>query len=683
MGSKMDKKMDRRSRIKTDRRFLAGIAFLILLGGICLWGAGVRARAAGQPFDIQAEFLPSGGETYDLRLTVGNQGQDWEGTVRLAVDGPYGNYYDCAYDTVLSLPQDSTKQFVAKVAKSSVDYSDGTVKVTLLDKKSQKSGEKVFKGILRELIDTLPMGILSDDYPALTYLDMGGEELYYDGNTYPISLKELNQDNLAASLDALAFLVIDKYNTGVLTDDEVSAIGNWVDAGGVLIVGTGSYAEDVFRGLNYPEIQYRETQWEEEDESSSKKLVDWSQLALVELDDTNGWGFDEHYDTLAWVCGFGDGAMGVLPYSLSELSGLDASAYAPGFTQEGLVQFILDEAGSLAHVRYGQLGYGVQNAGNPYLYYGYASVSAPVRMLRWLGNSNSSLHFGVLRFIIIAYVIFVGPILYLILRFLKKRELYWAAVPVTALVGILLVFWAGRGFEVVGARAYSVTVKNLSDRGSSRTYLLCYDAGYEEWELRLAEGYEYAAPLENNYKYNDDEMYYYHVKKEGDRLYFGMNPSAGFEDSFFCAGRAGDREAADERIVSDVRADTWSDVAGTVTNGTSSDFVYLAVLVDGKAYIYEGLPAGETCDLSTRKIVYYMDMDNSFYNQYMNGFVGASQGGGKKNADAAVALGVGAWSVYTQAGPDRTVVIGAAADWENVVDDNCSEMSYGCLYSIQ
>ena len=33
--------------------------------------------------------------------------------------------------------------------------------------------------------------------------------------------------------------------------------------------------------------------------------------------------------------------------------------------------------------------------------------------------------------------------------------------------------------------------------------------------------------------------------------------------------------------------------------------------------------------------------------------------------------------------PDRIVIIGVTEDWDKVVDDNCSEVSYGCLYAVQ
>ena len=30
-----------------------------------------------------------------------------------------------------------------------------------------------------------------------------------------------------------------------------------------------------------------------------------------------------------------------------------------------------------------------------------------------------------------------------------------------------------------------------------------------------------------------------------------------------------------------------------------------------------------------------------------------------------------------------TAVIGVCEDWDKAVDDNCNEVSYGCLYAVQ
>lgn len=659
---------------KMNRKALRELALGILFWSLCLGAAGISAKAEGQRFIIDAEAQPSNKSAYEVWLTVENQGQDWEGTVRLTIDvdsnGGYKSTSFCAYDTILSLPSGSTKQFVVKLPKDSLERTDGTVKITLLDKNEVGVAQKEFDRLLQAQAEFLSMGILSDEYLSLTYLDMGGNEIDYGSNNYPVKLVELNQDNLADTLDALNFLVIDSYNTGVLSDKTLESIEQWLDNGGVLIVGTGSSAEKVLSGLDDLDIQCSKGDVQGEDIYDS--YVDISQLSVVELIDRND-RYEEVSGILALVRSWGNGAVGILPYSLSELGELDASGYQ-AYTQEEIIESILWQVGDYAALRYGSGGYANK---------GYDVRYTLKRCCYLLGNGSSSLQFGLLKLIVILYVIFVGPVLYLILRFAKKRDLYWIAVPAATLVGILLVYAAGRGFKVTGTNVFSATIENLSGGGNVQTYLRCYDAGHKQWDLRLAEGYEYAGPLEEGYyRSSDHEKYYYHIKKEGDRLFFGFEPSIGFEDSYFLAGITKEPEGGS--ISGNLQADGQSSIKGTVTNETKRDFIYFAVIINGQLFVYKNLPAGAGVKLEAAEKVF--DDTTGYYSgpeSYLYNYIGEAQRTDKKkDKDVLTALGIGISYLYSLEDADMTAIIGVCEDWDKAVDDNCSEVSYGCLYVV-
>ena len=657
---------------KIDQRLFMLFALVILF---CSVRAGMIAKAAEQTFDIDAEVLPSGKNTYDIRLTIENQGADWEGIVRLRGNGSYGEQRGCVYDTVLSLPAGSTKQFVVKVPKDSVSSTSGIVKVTLLDKESNVTAQREFNRLLQDEADALYMGILSDTYSSLTYLDMGGNEFYYGNSYLPIKLSELNQGNLIASLDTLHFLIIDGYDTSVLSDETMENIWQWVSDGGMLIVGTGSSAEDVLSGLDKLDIECLIVYEPEEYGYDSNTYVDRSQLHMAELIDKNDM-YNNGYGVLSLVSSWGDGSVEILPYALSELGKLDSSLYQDYISQEYFVECILDNANRFSYSQY--------NSINPY---SNDNRYALRRMFYLFGNGSNRLHFGGLKWLVVLYVIFVGPILYLILRFTKKRDFYWIAVPISAFVGILLIYWTGRGFEVGNTNVYSVTIEDLSEKGSAVTYLRCYDAGYKEWDLRLSEGYEYIGPWGDSYYGDgDDSKYYHHIKKEGDRIFFGMNPNTGFDDGYFLAGVTKEPEGG---ISGDSIKSGKKNISGTVSNETGKDFKYFAVIVNKTLYIYKNLPAGETVNLETAQVVY--NETNSYYNTYntvadtyLYEYMRDSQlEKGKSDTDILAALGMGISYVYTREDANTTVIIGVTEDWDNVVDDNCSEVSYGCLYAIQ
>ena len=151
---------------------------------------------------------------------------------------------------------------------------------------------------------------------------------------------------------------------------------------------------------------------------------------------------------------------------------------------------------------------------------------------------------------------------------------------------------AGHGFEVVDTNVYSVTVENLSDPDADAvTYMHCYDAGHKEWRLRLTEGYEYMGPVFDEYYSSNGGGYHNRICREGDRIFFGRNPGAGFEDCYFMAGST--RKKAAGSISGDIEPSAQTGIRGTVTNGTDRDFERFAVIVDRVLYIYGRLPAGE------------------------------------------------------------------------------------------
>ena len=662
---------------KKNRILLIIVTMAILLGGI--FGSNMAMTAHAKPesvFSIDAELLPGDRETYDIRLTVENQGADWEGVVRLIVDEGYRR--PNAYDTSLSLPQGSRKQFVVRVPVNSIDSSNGTIIVTLLDRNDEEAVTKEFRRLLMGQMEALSMGILSDAYADLTYLDMGGKEVYFYNDFYPVRLVELKQGSLEDELDALTFLVIDKYNTDILTSDELTAIETWNANGGVLIIGTGAYAEDTLGGFedSYLGITYNEIDTlDDVSYYNESEYVDWSQLTTVALLNTS-FGYSSSYNDYylgAFFGSIGDGSVCALSYSLVELG--KADGFYLDTTQEEYVNRFLENACGYARSRYSSSSY--YNDNNYYIQ----------NMMGVVGNSNSILNFNVLKGIVIGYVIFAGPVLYLILRFLKRRELYWVAVPVTAVLGIVIVFFAGRGFEVVSTQVYSVSVKNLSDSGKTVTYLHCYDANRREWNLRLADGCEYAGPLNTSYSY-DDESYYYHIKREGDTFFVGLNPDSNFEDGYFCLGRPASGDWIEGRIsmqnlAIDAVGNTGpSNLKGTIVNDTNQDMDYFAIIKNGSLYVFEGLSAGEACDLQNTTPLYHNS--GYYFSSYMYSFLDDFYDDGDyEKVSILSALGVGIYSISQQLDDNEFAVIGVVENWENTVNDDCSEISYGCLYSVQ
>lgn len=671
MEAEMGNKIKNRKFLARGRVLAAVFAILLL----SLGGYRMKVRAAEDVFGIEAGLIAGGdGSTYDIRLTIQNNGQDWEGTVRLLIeDGGYRT--PSAYDTDMALPGGGRKQFTVKIPVDCIQEAKRSyVYVVLLDGAGREAAYREFPRFLNDEADALLMGILSDDYSSLTYLDMGGQELYYHDDEYPVRLVELNQDNLAEYLDSLTILVIDRYSTEVLTDEDMEAIQYWNLDGGMLIVGTGAYAEDTLSGFdnNYLGVSSAAVYPPGADRPSGgytqlSAPLDMEKLTLAQLQ-TRQPDYDTDYYSYSGIlaCSWGNGAIAVLPYALTELGKLDAAAFG-GMNRTDYIFELLNEIGNYSRMRY------ITNAG----YYDLAYNRS--RLFGIISNSSDAINLGVLKVIVVLYVIFVGPVLYLILKLLRKRELYWMTVPATALLGIGIIYLAGRGFEVKDTRVYSVTVTDLAGQEKKKTYLQCFDAGHSEWQLKLSGDYEYIGALNSTYNSYDSLKYYHHFKKNGDEIYFGIKPSASFESGFFYAGGADLNGNKGSVELSGVNAGLYG-LSGTVVNRTDSDFSSFAVIVDGSMYLYDALPAGESRELADMGLFYAGPAvygTSSYIHQLRTLYTNGEQ------VDARAALGIGICAVAAQAEAADVFFMGVTENYEKAVDDTCSETSYGCFYAVQ
>jgi len=678
IGKRKAEMMDRIRSGKVFVRVLAGVAVFLAT----FWGlGGYKAEAekvekAEDVFNIEASLLSGGdGVTYDIRLTIQNNGGDWEGVVRLMVEDGYRP--PCAYDTVLALPGGGKKQFTVKVPVSSLEDKRGSAYVVLVDGSGSETARREFPRFLTGDAGVFSMGILSDDYPSLTYLDLGGKEFYFYREECPVKLVELKQEGLVDALEGLTFLVIDGYSTEILTEEELDAIRSWNVDGGVLIVGTGAYAEETLGGFSgdYPGVESLGVYPPGEDRTGfedTESVLDTGQLTMADLRVLLP-DFHSSYLSGGQIGSLGDGAVAVLPYSLAELGKLDASAYR-NVAQAEYVYNMLDDICTYAQMRY-YSGGGSQD---------YAAYERNL-LFGILGNSNNILNVGALKWIVILYVIFVGPVLYLLLKLLKKRELYWVAVPVSALLGIGLIYLAGRGFEVTDTRVYSVTLEKLAGEGKRETYLQCYDARHEEWQVKLSEDYSYMGPMLNyNYYYDENNArYYHHIVKDGNGMYFGIKPTSSFETCFFRAG--GDAQEKGSVEISDLGSNLQSaqGLTGTVFNGTERSFRYFAVIMNDTMYVYETLPAGESRQLADLTPVYEGNVIYDGYSDYIYTLRRLGEKGqNREEVSARAALGIGICTAAEWIEKSDLFFMGVTEDYGKAVDDVCNELSYGCLFNV-
>lgn len=685
-------------------RAAVGILAAIVLSGTTFAAFGMYARAEKSEYDdddftIDAEVVVSASsEAFNITIEVANDGPDFEGTVRVIAEN--GGNATCAYDTAISLSEGSTKQFVVSIPVSSLDtyynkYGQaGAMYVLLLDHKGNKVTMEKYNQFFQSFQEKVSIGVLSDAYADLGYLDVNGYAIYLINDNYSIELVELSKDTLADKLERLDFLVIDQYDTSVLSEETISAVKDWTYGGGMLIFGTGDYAYDVLAGFDTQFLQteclgiYEAGTGNFETEKSIGAggdmysvtgayspydyygvSIDMYIPSIYETDTAILSGFSQydmnyHYGGgYASSISYGTGSITYLYYALSDPY-IAAACAKTSYVTENILDMAIDQT-RLDYASFHK----VKQEG---ISYSYTLSNA----LGIIDMEKSNINYTVLKVLIIIYVVLVGPVIYLVLRRLKKRELYWVGVPAMALLFVGIVSIAGRGFRIANTTVCSVTFVDTGDNGDTGSVLYAYSANHDEWQIALAEECAYAGPLQSNYGWtNDPTDYYFRVIEDISGTSMGIRPSASFETTMFQRKAA---EPTEGQILTENIDVTAHNVKGHVTNETGYDFSYMLIYDDRYFAVVEGVEDGEHINLKNADVITQSNVssiENVFWHTAEQFYEED-----KTLAAQMAALYIGLVQATDYQG---TVVIGVVPNYDRVTEGNYSENSYGVFYNIQ
>jgi len=634
------------------------------------------------PFSGHVEMLKHENNNYVMQVTVENGGEDFTGTVQV-IFGSLG-YDNCAYNTEITLPAQGKKQFTFALWDSTVDIKRAQQCVlNVLDEKGNVLWSQQMGRVFGDTMPGISVGILSDNYAGLTFLDAGGEDFDIRDMSAPLNLIELNQENLGEHLDGLYFLIIDQFQVASLRQESIASIQDWVNGGGCLLIGTGAYAEQTLSGFDADFIDVdvagvsqpggenmlsAEAGNDEFYYTYTGDGIDFTNVAVADLDfskmDGRLYGSTENP---AVYGSFGDGAVSVFSCSLGEEE--------------------LQKLGDFGIRRiYEELYHWANDSTDGYSGMEYLAMSA----LSHIDNVNTNVDFTWLKWMIFLYVVLVGPALYLLLRKCKKCEWYWICAPALGILFIAGVFFLGRGVRVNETKVYSVTVQRADDNRAD-TYFLAYHAGVRPWKMHLRDTYEVAGPSQSEYYYYGNygqslEYYRYIVGKDSQGLSVGLKPSENFENGFFYA--AGRAESRGTIFGSGLKGIGSGNARGTITNGTDCDMSYMAVYFDSYIMVFSGVKAGETLDLQQAVQdgrCLYEDTDSGYGIAVMNDVLSSY----KEQADeayqsddlAALLIGLYAADDKRPAGQEQAAIVGVVRDYDKAVTSKCKETSYGCLYS--
>lgn len=515
-----------------------------------------------------------------MTATLTNNGEAFQGEFQVKVytyentDSGFQKY--ALYSQKLELPEGATKQVSMELGLNTVRRF---MEVSLVD----EGGNVVFqKHVPVDALspETVAVGVLSEQPAQVQYLaglDLSEKTsvFFLDRDTFPAS------ENV---MDNFAVLIIDDFDTATLGDAQKKALKNWVDNGGLLVLGTGVQAQKVLSGLDFVDVSLNGTQ-----SVSGISAPDGTALSLSAP--LNVAGIFAEKAAVKWEAN-GTPLTSLMPYGggyvlLNHFAlGLAPFANMPQQTAvlKGLCSGLYDAEG--------------ENAG--------AEIT---NQLRYAANSFPSVTGNSIVVIFLAvgiYIVLAGPVMYLVLKKKDRRELGWITIPVLSVVFLGVVFLlAGRSTYhngMISTKAI-VEMEEGSSVGEAQIAMAMKVPGNGDVTLESELPIPVQPQLDNGWYDGNgkaEEIDYKVTTGDGTNIVFYDNMA--WETNF--VGASATLELGGS-VTSNVAFD-GEKVVGTVTNGTSVNFMDAYLKLD-YVYIPLGeLPAGETMevsyDLSTENI---------------------------------------------------------------------------------
>lgn len=529
------------------------------------------------------------GKASPVSVKIKNNDKDFEGVLRIIVPATY-DQKSLAYEKAVTIPSGGEKTFsVLLPSISTVSF----LRIELENDKGKITYSQQEKIISLPVGQDAVLGVLSSDYTGLNYFD-GAAVNTYNG-IVSAKMIQLNADNLPEVSDGLEicdFILIDNYNTSQLSEAQQNAIVGWVNNGGILILGTGSKASVVLEGFS-------DTICPVTVDGLGKSSIIVHSGVNYELEnvDTASINADGWYDIQGniangapvWQSFYGGGSVLILSYDLAMNP---IANWTEG--RDSLAENILSNAGT--DTIYDSMIYGSSDA-----YNGYRLSEAVNGVDR--NKIPNALLYGV---IFLVYVIGIGPVSYLILRAMDKREKIWIVMPAVALGFTLIIMATSMIYKIHKPFIDAVSVLEYNNGTTvTKTYMSVQSPKGKAYSIDLSKDYNQIAP------WNDDDVsydevgttdYHYSIVDEGDHIAISMKQNMAFTKQSLMAEKQEYQSGTgfDTNLTC-----TLLGFEGTLTNNTGYALTNVVIYYNDE-YIFVGkMKNGETVNLDASDLESY------------------------------------------------------------------------------
>lgn len=649
----------------------------VTLVALMVIGLGSSAYARdekGNQFDVDVTYgldgLSKTGAAMPVNVSVTNKGSDFQGTVRVILSsGNESNVDNIAYDKDMIIAAGTIKDISMTVQGAT--YMTSFI-IEILDEK----GDVCYKDkVLCNTVTTgsySVLGIITDDYSGLNYFDgVSYERGYYYGS---LKIAELTEENLPDSKEALAvcnYILINNYDTSKLSDAQIDAMKQWVSEGGVLIFGTGPNSQKVFSKFNDNFVTGTIGDMSKEDINIPDSAEDNSinvDTVDISVDDANSLTTVTTSDSFVEkTVGKGSVVVANFDFGLEPVKSwksnkaMVANLFAAAGTETTTA--ILQNENTIGS----SFNYSTENAVN----------TIPEN------KRPSAILYGI---VFLIYIVCIGPILYIILKAMNKRELLWIMIPVLSIVFTVIVFATSLMYRVWHPFVGTVTVLDYEDGAvSTSVYGSIQSPDTGKYDVTFCDGYNGYVPYsQDNYYINSNgsttmtDLYAYAIKEDNNKIILNMNKGRAFASRYFTLNGGVESDGSDINLDIEYSINSFT---GNITNNTGYDLTDVVIIYKGMCYIVGDMAAGTKISVETKDFSSYgysYNIVNSLYDN-KQGFSELSSGEYSRNQNLIDMM----CNNYYDCGGVEGVIFGKITNYQQDLIENKSVKEYNRAFVVK
>lgn len=596
---------------KTNRKGYKGICLIVAILLACLfstfapWGEGM--------IHAQAKMLTQGSENYrhltyqvgdiEVSIHVGrsgcsirygrfapahlvlkNSGKDFEGIFRIYLEAQDANATDrTIVDKKVQIAAGETKEYTLLFSPC-VSNGSGAFQTALCDTKGKLlEGNDLDKQIATANSSTgggyASYAGISEDNAGISYITNDN-----DNNLQGEMIQDWMLTDDARSLDLFDILVINQFDTTQLSEKQIAAINEWVRMGGTLILGTGAQPEKTLKAFSGDLLQGSignvrkiSTSYGVDLDVSDLQIDDMK--PILSQDDT----------MLVGQMDYGKGSVMVATFDLAGVKGKLADQLKSLF----YLNMSMDRKTQLVNE--------ASNQDSDLVYYDDMYGELSLKNGLWATEVNGLPNVVLYAVMLVFYAVFIGPILYSILRKRGKREWLWRLIPVSAVVCSVLVYLIGTGTRVKHPYINYLSQIDLSNKTVStmQTNMLLTSPNNDPFDLEIPEKYVVPNQLREGYYYSSNTQsshmdYKSRIEYQDQKTILHMENLSAFDSLPFQQQQEVETQGRIEFTDMSLSRDALS---GIVTNQSDYDLEQCTIVCNGDLLSLGDLKRGESISL--------------------------------------------------------------------------------------